>query len=82
MSYSPKVPPQDLKDILQFLDDEFMRVAQALNSSISGEYDILYNAPSRIFPGLVVYADGTSWDPGSGEGLYRRSLSNTWVKVG
>jgi hypothetical protein len=82
MSYNPRIPPQDLKDLLTYLDDEFMRVAQALNSNISGEYQILYNAPARVFPGLVVYADGTSWNPGSGEGLYRRSLSNTWVKVG
>lgn len=82
MNYNPNVPPQDTERLLQYLDEEFVRIAQILNRVASGEYEILYAEPSRIFPGLVVYADGTSWDPGSGEGLYRRSLSNTWHKIG
>ena len=82
MSYTPKIPPHVPEDLLPYLDDEFTRVAQVLNRVESGEYQILYAQPSRIFPGLVVYADGTTWNPGSGEGIYRRSLANTWVKVG
>lgn len=82
MNYTPRIPPLAGEDLLPFLDDEFMRIAQALNSLLSGEYEIHYVQPSRVFPGLVLYADGTQWDPGAGEGLYRRSLSNTWVKVG
>lgn len=82
MSYTPKVPPHVPADLLPYLDDEFTRVAQVLNRVESGEYQILYAQPNRIFPGLVVYADGTTWNPGGGEGIYRRSLANTWVKVG
>ena len=82
MSYTPRIPPQNPEELLPYLDDEFTRVAQVLNRVESGEYQILYAQPSRIFPGLVVYADGTTWNPGGGEGIYRRSLANTWVKVG
>jgi len=82
MNYVPRVPPQTPEDLLPYLDDELGRVAEVLNRTSYGEFEILYNPPRRLFPGLVVYADGTSWDPGSGEGLYRRSLANTWVYIG
>jgi len=33
--------------------------------------------------GLLAYADGTNWDPGSGKGLYRYDGDTTsWVKIG
>ena len=82
MNYNPNVPPQDTERLLQYLDEEFVRIAQILNRVASGEYEILYAEPKRIFPGLVVYADGSSWNPNSGEGLYRRTLANTWHKIG
>lgn len=82
MSYTPNIPPQDTERLLEYLDQEFIRISQILNRVESGEYEILYKEPRKYFPGLVVYADGTQWNPGSGEGLYRRSLANTWVKVG
>lgn len=81
-SYSPRIPPAEYSDLLLFLDEELVKIAQILNRVESGEYTILYKEPERYFPGLVVYADGTSWNPGGGEGLYRRTLTNTWVKVG
>lgn len=31
--------------------------------------------------GTLAWADGTNWDPGSGEGLYRYTGA-TWSKVG
>lgn len=27
-------------------------------------------APAKVGDGMVVYADGTNWNPGSGEGAY------------
>ena len=33
--------------------------------------------------GLLAYADGSNWNPGSGKGYYRYRLSDTtWVFVG
>lgn len=40
-----------------------------------------FTVPPRIFEGMVVYADGTSWNPGSGEGLYRYDGSS-WNFLG
>lgn len=38
-------------------------------------------APERPRKGLVVYADGSTWNPGSGEGVYRYNGS-AWVFLG
>lgn len=44
---------------------------------------ILYAEPSKTFAGMIVYADGSTWDPGSGEGVYRRDKTNaSWVHLG
>lgn len=36
-------------------------------------------APTRVFNGLVVYANGTDWNPGHGEGLYE--YKDEWVPL-
>lgn len=82
MAYNPQVPPQTLDDLIVFVHDELLRIAQSYNNMVDGLYEIMYKPPVRVKPGMVVYADGTSWNPGAGEGLYRRSLSNTWVFIG
>lgn len=47
------------------------------------QLQILYAQPSKLFAGMIVYADGATWNPGSGEGVYRRDKTNTsWVHLG
>ena len=38
-------------------------------------------APVTPYNGMIVYADGTSWNPGSGEGYYGY-YNSTWNKLG
>ena len=38
-------------------------------------------APSRIKQGDIVYADGSNFNPGSGEGIYFRNAAGSWVKL-
>ena len=40
----------------------------------------LYAAPKRIFDGMIVKADGTTWNPGSGAGIYAM-VGASWVKL-
>lgn len=80
--YAPRIPPEKQEDLLTYLDDEFLKVAAVLNDSISGLHEIKYKTPARVKPGLVVYADGVKWNPGSGEGLYRYNLAGNWVFIG
>lgn len=47
------------------------------------EMQILHAAPSRTTAGMIVYADGTDWNPGAGQGVYRRNVANAaWVFLG
>ena len=48
-----------------------------MNRLINGEFGTIYLEKQTSEPissvvrdGMIVYADGTSWDPGSGEGIY------------
>jgi len=34
------------------------------------ELETLYAVPSKLYDGLTVLADGTTWNPGSGQGVY------------
>lgn len=58
------------------------KLDESINALYDGDHEILFREPDNLRPGRVVYADGTDFDPGSGEGLYRRTLANTWVFVG
>lgn len=65
-----KIVEEELRNVGQATVDDFL------------ELTITYVEPTKRFAGLVVYADGTLWDPGAGEGIYRWSLGAAWVKVG
>lgn len=84
MQYSPSVPPQSSEDLLPYLSEEFLRVAQAVNTALSGQYEVNYQLPPRFKPGWVGYLAGVGdSDPlGTGqEGLYRYGASG-WVYIG
>lgn len=52
-------------------DPEFQEVARAMSQPQS--FLLLstsYAAPDKLAEGMVVLADGTHWDPGSGAGFY------------
>lgn len=80
--YSPgNLPNTELKDLVEALRLEFLRISTSLSQPT--EYlalKTLYAAPSRIFEGMVVKADGVSWDPSGGAGVYVR-INNAWVKL-
>ncbi len=62
---------------------EFRAIEEAANRA-DPRIDLTYqSAEPKYYAGMMVLADGTNWNPGSGEGLYRRNLANTaWVLVG
>lgn len=63
---------------------ETHRLEKALNEPQPDvSYQVRHAAPNRTWAGMSVYADGTDWNPGSGEGIYRRDKTNAnWVFVG
>lgn len=63
---------------------QFIKISEALYTpSGNVTFTVLYAEPSKVRAGMVVYADGTTWNPGSGQGLYRRNVANSaWVFLG
>lgn len=69
--YTPGQVPADTKDLPGYLTRELQSLAQALQAPVDSlTLNTLYMPPSRIYDGMVVRADGTAWNPGSGAGVY------------
>lgn len=87
MTYTPAAPPLvDTKDgrrLLEWFQRELATLARAGNDQQEFLYlSVLHVAPSKPRAGLIVYADGVDWNPGSGEGLYRYTVALAWVFIG
>jgi hypothetical protein len=80
MPYQHRVPPGN-DTASAFLRTELPRISQAMDSParVRG-WQVLYGPPEKYAAGTEVYADGTTWNPGSGPGLYVYDGS-TWRPV-
>lgn len=83
MAYQPTKAPdiKDVDELRRYVEQELLSIQRSF-----GNFDILtlnpsYAVPLRPRPGMFVYADGTSWNPGAGQGVYVLNLSNAWVKL-
>lgn len=69
--YTPSDVPLDPKQIPDFLRTELLNLSQALVSQLEFiQLQTLYVAPPKPREGMVVKADGVTWNPGSGAGFY------------
>lgn len=72
-----------IQALAQTLLKELQEIANASEYAEAVIFPVLHTPPEKFDPGMIVYADGTNWDPGSGEGIYRRNAANSaWVFVG
>ena len=79
--YAPEIVPQSLDETTQrYLRNEFQKLAAAINALAAGHLDTSYAAPSKPRDGDIRYADGSTWNPGSGAGIYWYNGS-TWTKM-
>lgn len=72
---------QELYEVIGFLENELVAISRALLEFGEVELRTVKRAPKRPADGMIVSADGTSWDPGSGKGIYAY-LSGAWVLLG
>lgn len=70
MSYEPSLVPEKPEDIPRFLQEELTRLAGVLSLGLARSVEFLDVAPSKPREGMVYGADGTNWNPGSGQGVY------------
>lgn len=69
--YIASYPPTD--DVIgKYAYDELVKIFDWMRQPVVFElgYEELHEEPVKPFVGLTAYADGTDWNPGSGEGLY------------
>jgi hypothetical protein len=64
--------PTSLATLARSLEVELDRLALQMSQPINYlALNTIYEAPKRIFEGMIVKADGTTWNPGSGAGTYQ-----------
>jgi hypothetical protein len=74
--------PADKEKLGEWAQNQF----DTLTRAIGGQTELLWlktrhEAPVKIREGMVVLADGTDWDPGSGQGVYCY-YNSQWNKLG
>lgn len=82
MAYNPQ-PPADIRtveDLRKWIEEEFKALAREMVETIALELRPVHRAPSRPRAGMIVSADGTDWNPGSGAGAYEY-IGGAWVKL-
>jgi hypothetical protein len=74
----------EISAIWNYIQSLERRLAEGLNKSSSYDsFTYLSAQPEKYWAGMEVLADGLNWDPGSGEGKYRRNFANSaWVFLG
>lgn len=84
MAYKPEFSPGEnaqMSEILAWLNREFAAISVALNAANDTPANtVLHSEPAKPRDGMTVYADGTNWNPGGGEGFYGRE-NGAWVKL-
>jgi hypothetical protein len=81
--YVPSVPPANVQELARYVQQELERLTDGLESPFTHQLlEKLSVEPERKPQGkaLIAYADGTSWNPGSGEGLYAY-YAGSWKKL-
>ena len=81
LDYAPGIVPRESSRLQEFLEIELGKIKSALDVLAAGHLDKSYAAPGRPRDGDIRYADGTTWNPGSGVGVYYYNGSS-WVFLG
>lgn len=82
MAYQPSaVPERAPAGLKAWLAQQFRLIAGEFAAPQSALVTIEPRGvePARPTNGMLVYADGTAWNPGSGAGFYKRE-GGAWVK--
>lgn len=81
MVYRPTQPSvNDLDGLQNWLAFELDRIAHEFSETTALELRPINAAPKRPREGMIVCADGTNWNPGSGAGAYEYK-GGAWVKL-
>lgn len=69
------------KGLVEYIQRELLRISIAFEGVKEIALDELNVEPERPREGMIVLADGTNWNPGSGVGFYGYA-NGTWAFLG
>lgn len=71
-----------VRDLVLQVSRHFERLADYMTQGRDRLELVEQNAePEKLYDGLIVYADGTNWNPGGGEGVYVY-YAGQWNRLG
>ncbi len=82
MVYTPRPFTGEITpdNIVTYLEEEFLILSFQLSEVDALELRPVHVAPDKPREGMIVFADGTDWNPGAGKGVYTY-LSGAWSKL-
>jgi len=83
MAYAPKSPTviTTLGELRDYVEEEFRSIAQEFGEPRDVAFlKVTFAPPLKPREGMIVYADGTTWNPGAGRGTYEYR-SGVWQKL-
>lgn len=79
--YNKSLVPSNPEDIPAYLQAELDKLSAIIGNMADGHFDVSNVAPDKPRTGDIRYADGTNWNPGSGEGVYIYLSTGAWSKL-
>jgi hypothetical protein len=80
--FNPADPPADPRELQRYLRELNVLIGAVVAALAAGHLEKLHVEPTKRSNGDIRYADGTDWNPGSGEGVYFYNTAGSWVKLG
>ena len=79
--YAPEKLPEDPKALNRYIDTELRKIQSVIAALSLGHLDSTHVAPTKPREGDIRLADGTNFNPGTGQGVYCY-YNSTWNKLG
>jgi len=79
--YAPEPVPSDPKELPAYIERNNRAIEMAINLLAAGHLDETHVAPTKPRTGDIRLADGSDWDPGTGQGVYAY-YNSAWNKLG
>ena len=85
MAYEPRVLPQGngpAGELAAFVQDELRRIAETFQGGLDHLplSKVWHEEPPKPRDTMIIYVDGTDFNPGAGLGFYGRE-NGAWVKL-
>ena len=71
----------NLQELFTYIKRELEAIERSFSITLANPLEELNVAPTKVFTGLTVLADGTNWNPGAGQGVYTY-YAGSWHKLG